>query len=227
MEPLPASAAPHRGSSHDTPGRAASLPALTRRLQGGRLRRQHTPRQCLARLMREALGGRRATKRADIGTGHIGATDRDGPCLRVWEDESWLLREESCTWVPADPASARNAARGYPTNPERPAYRRTARPAVLRCSARGRITTRRSRRRREPDLSCGRARRRRLTSVWSRRPLPPPRTADRVVVDWDGRRRSRQCHSRCIGFAAAPVPLPGAAHTRGVSQARRRWLSLT
>jgi hypothetical protein len=35
-----------------------------------------------------------------------------------------------------------------------------------------------------------------------------------------GRRRFRQCHSRCMGLAAALAPLPGAAHTRGVSQPR-------
>ncbi len=62
-----------------------------------------------------------------------------------------------------------------------------------------------------------------LTSVWSRRPLPPPRTADRTLVHSGGRRRFRQCHSRCTGFAAALVLLPGAAHTRGVSCRPQRW----
>ena len=37
-------------------GEGGSLTARSRRLQGGRFRRRHTPRQCLARLIRDSLG---------------------------------------------------------------------------------------------------------------------------------------------------------------------------
>ena len=61
---------------------------------------------------------------------------------------------------------------------------------------------------------------RRLTSVWSRRPLPPPRTADSASEHRDGRRRFGSCHGVCKGGRlrrpAHPAPVPGAAHTRCV-----------
>jgi hypothetical protein len=50
-----------------------------------------------------------------------------------------------------------------------------------------------------------------LTSVWSRRPLPPPRTEDRALVHWDERRRFRPCHGVCKGGR------PSAAGTRRTS----------
>jgi protein-S-isoprenylcysteine O-methyltransferase Ste14 len=45
---------------------------------------------------------------------------------------------------------------------------------------------------------------------------------------WGGHRRFRQCHPRCTGFAAELVPLPGAAHTRGVRRpaSSLEWSSL-
>ena len=47
-------------------------------------------------------------------------------------------------------------------------------------------------------------------------PAPAPRASVVALVVQGGRCRSRQRHSRCIGFAAALMPLPGAAHTRCV-----------